>query len=362
MAEENKNGAAKEEMGELFVSIGATGLGGLLKGLSSASAGFIAVKHAAETIVKPIANAGKSSVEIGKLNSQLGGTHEQLQQIQAFFKQKGLSEGLIEDIAQLQQYYAEFFRGKGFPDNVAIALGEMHIGWTEYTDSLESVLDLIQKIKDETSHMDKATRLSYLNEIGLSREWAYIFDRPDFDLSSLLVMKNKEVEKSINLQESINRFNYQFETAKNKLISNLDVVSEGFKFLSDNLVPFVQGIENLLNSYTNGVAKVGQFFGNIRGNSKGNEVIYPSRKIKKQVLKQVQKQMEEEQQRYYTNSINPSSTIPSSSQNTTVGNVTINNHNEIKSDSPSAVVREIENMNGDQVERNLYEITNRPGR
>lgn len=362
MAEENKNGAAQEEMGELFVSIGASGIGGLLKGLGAASAGFLATKTAAETFLKPIKETGKSATEIGKINSQLGGTYEQLQQIRAFFKSKGISEGLIGDIEKLQQLYAEIQQGGAIPENFARATNLLGIHWGDYNSSLESILALIQRVKKETKDLPKETRLMRLNEIGLSGEWAYAFDRPDFNLSSLLTMKDKEVEKSINLQESINRFNYQFETAKNKLISNLDVVSEGFKFLSDNLVPFAQGIENFLNSYTNGVAKVGQFFGNIRGNSKGNEVIYPSRKIKKQVLKQVQKQMEEEQQRYYTNSINPSSTIPSSSQNTTVGNVTINNHNEIKSDSPSAVVREIENMNGDQVERNLYEISNMPGR
>lgn len=356
MAEENKNGAAKEEMGELFVSIGATGLGGLLKGLSSASAGFIAVKHAAETIVKPIANAGKSSVEIGKLNSQLGGTHEQLQQIQAFFKQKGLSEGLIGDITQLQQYYAEFFRGKGFPDNVAIALGEMHIGWTEYTDSLESVLDLIQKIKDETSHMDKATRLSYLNEIGLSSEWAYIFDRGiDFNsvLSKNLLLNSKDIDQATKAAEALNLFKIELEKLTQVLIVKV----------LPAITPIIQKLNEFFANKDGIIGKIANKVGNtaVKPILSNPAIAVPLALAGTYVAAK--------------NSINPaqvadkklinlSETLPSNTAiNNTGGNITINNENNFNTnESPSAIAQAIESLDYEQIQRNQYEITNRPGR
>lgn len=363
MAEDNKNHAAKEEMGELFVSIGATGLGSLLKGLSAASAGFIATKTAAEQIIKPIVNVGKSSVEIGKINSQLGGTYEQLQQIRAFFKQKGLNEGLIGDIAQIQQSYAEFFRGKGFPDNIAIALGEMHIDWTTYTDSLESVLSLIQNINEATAKMDKTTRQSYLNEIGLS-DWAYAFDRGiNFKsiLTENLLLKNNDIQNTIEAAEAINQFNLQMTQLGQILASKV----------LPAVTPFVQKLNEVISNKNGEIDKAKE--------KTTKATIGVGKKISANPLVAVplalglggaaikhnfgKKNPSTEVLPPLPN-VQPSQTIPSNNiKNQTLGNVTIVNEIDINSnESPSAIAEEIQSLNYDQLQRNQYELNNRPGR
>lgn len=362
MAEEKKNGAAQEEMGELFVNIGATGLGDLMKGLNAVSAGFLLTKNAAEQFTKPfrqiINQSTNAGVSLGQMQSQLGGSYEQLQQITAYLKSRNLNEGLINDIGKLQQVFQNFAMGGGIPDNLARTFNLLNIDWTNQTSDLENILNLIQTINERTKNLSKPTRLTHLSNMGISGEWGYAFDRPDFNLSPELVLNNKEIENLITGKEALNEFNVQLEklgnilTSKilpvttpvvkgiNKLFSNKEVRDEYFKPNLKETIIELSPVGYFLNNW-NKLKKLGEEGNNIK--------VIDGQKETLPQLPTAQPSLKE--------------TLPSNISNYTGGNRSfeIINNNYISSDSPKAAAREIENLDFGQIQRNQFEYENMPG-
>ena len=103
---DNKSGAS-HELGNLFVDIGSSGLGTLLKGLNSLSATFMLTKNAAQQFTKPIMdmskNAGQGLVGLQKINAVTGLTIEQLQELQLWAKANSVDFGnYISQISNFQ--------------------------------------------------------------------------------------------------------------------------------------------------------------------------------------------------------------------------------------------------------------------
>ena len=349
MAEEKKNGAAQEEMGELFVNIGATGLGSLIKGLNAASASFLLTKNAAEQFTKPfrsiVNQSMNASVSLGKMQSQIGGSFEQLQQLTTFFKSKNLSEGLFNDIERLQQVFINFAKGGGLPENMARAFNLLNIDWTNYSGELTSVLDLIQNINEKTKNLPKEVRLSHLADFGMSGEWGYAFDRPDFNISSELVLNNNEIKNIIEANEALKEFNVQIQQLGQILSSKI----------LPAITPFIKG----LNKFIGNKETRENFF-----NSK--DLIYnlfPLTSLYNTGAK-LYKLGNEEKIKTLDGEAGSLPPLPSNINSISRGdnNLTITNNNYISSDSPSAVAREIKQIDFEQIQRNQYELENMPGR
>lgn len=143
-------GNAQSKLGELFVDIGVNGLGKTLKGLNSVSASFLLTKNAATQLVKPIVNMthqfGQSAIGLEKMKLTFGTTIEQAQRMQAAFKKLGMQE-LSGDIQRISDLLAaKNYQGLG--ENFMAAMSKMNIDIRDYNGSLESTLDLFDKISD----------------------------------------------------------------------------------------------------------------------------------------------------------------------------------------------------------------------
>ena len=224
MAEEAKgSGAAQNKLGELFVDIGSSGLGTLVKGLNSLSATFLLTKNAANQFIKPIQNimkeSGESALGLGKLNSIMGASFDQLQSMQAYFESKQLDpKQMIGDISGLQQKLYNISHGfEGIDEGMARAFNLMELDITDYNGDLESTLDLINEIDKKTKNVGKLDRAARLREVGLSSDWAYAFDRPDFNLYDSLKVSDESIQATIAADEAFKELEMAAEQRKKQI-------------------------------------------------------------------------------------------------------------------------------------------------
>lgn len=221
MAEEQQS----KGIGQLFVEFGAKGLPSLLKGLNTVSASFLLGKNAAnqfvQTLTQPAKEAGKTAVEIGKMSNALGISYKEYMRLRAYIKSHSLSEGLIDDIANLQKMFLQANAGRGkISDDLIIALGEVGHNITEYSGDFESILRLINDIEKGTQGDNVNHRNLVLNWAGLSSEWGYAFDR-GFDLSKYTTVSDDAIEKLINTDEAMAKLGTETEQLKMHLIEIL---------------------------------------------------------------------------------------------------------------------------------------------
>ena len=218
-----KSSAAQNKMGELFVDIGSSGIPKLVKGLNSVSASFLLAKKGAEEFTRPVRemmkNASSDAMQWAKLSAQLGGTTRQIQSLSAYFKVKKFGNG-ISDIAKLQSQIYDIQNGfSAMPADMATAFNLMGIDIMDYNSSLESTLKLIEDIRKKTKDLgyDAQTTQSRLRQMGLSGEWAYVFDRPDFQLAQSLTLSQKEIDDILKADEATE----EAKTAVDQLINKI---------------------------------------------------------------------------------------------------------------------------------------------
>lgn len=220
MAEENKS--QSKGIGELFVEFGAKGVPGLLKNLNSVSASFLLGKNAAtqfaQTLTKPLKEAGKGAVEVGKLSNALDTSYKNVQKLQYYLKSKNVSEGLIGDLGNIQTTLRDVFSGfKEVPGEFALAFAQTGHLLEDYTDDFDNILQLVKDIQN--ADLTRSQRNQIFDFLGMSRDWGYLFSRGDFNLNDALALPDDVIEKNIKTAENIAEFGNALEQLKNLLVA-----------------------------------------------------------------------------------------------------------------------------------------------
>lgn len=294
---------AQNKLGELFVDLGVGGLGQTLKALNSVSASFLLTKNAATQAIKPIVDmsrqGGNLVTALDKINAVTGITAEKLQGIRNWSKLNNVSfESLVGSIENVQQALMDIRLGKGL--NKGFQLLGIEAWQLDPTKPLQA-LDLIQS---KLKQVNEVTGATALRELGMNQDLAYTFKQAGKPLSQaideagLMELTEQEIERLRKQQEAWNKFDIQLENSKTKLISNVDAVSTGLNYLSDNIEPLTKGMVDGLNWYTKKIADFGKWIGNLKGNYGGNQVNYNSVQQYEEITGKVNALLEEEEKKY----------------------------------------------------------------
>lgn len=247
---DDKQGTAKNKMGELFVDIGSTGLGTLVKGLNTLSASFLLAKNGAkqmaDMIIKPTKEAGNAAVEIGKVANALGTSYKEVQKMKMYLKSKNVSEGLLNDLANLQSTIYDVQTGMGqLPEGIAIALNRTGHNIMEYNGTFESTLKLLDDIKSATKNYSPQARNQIFRQMGISSEWGYLWDRGDFNLRDSALISDEAVEKNIQAAEAMAKAAATTENLKGELIGKVaPAVTKTADWISNKEVEVKEGKYN----------------------------------------------------------------------------------------------------------------------
>lgn len=223
---DDKKGGAKSEAGKLFIDIGSTGLGTLIKGLNSLSATFMLAKNGAkamaDSLIKPAQEAGATAVEINKVANALGTSNKEVQKMRMYLKSKNGSEELINDIAQLKTIIYNVHTGLGqLPVGMSIALNRIGHNIMEYDGTFENTLKLLNDIQVATQGMSAEARNQTLQQMGISTEWAYLWSRGDFNLKDAALISDEAIEKNIEAAEAMAKLAATTEALKVELMGKI---------------------------------------------------------------------------------------------------------------------------------------------
>lgn len=218
MAEENKS-AAQSKLGELFVDIGSSGLGGLLKNLNSLSASFLLTKNAAQQFTKPIIdmskNAGRGIVGLERINAITGMTIKQLQALKMWSAENSVDfDSYVNQIAAFQQNLLDIQMGKG--GNIK---GFSLLGIDPRSLDPKKPLEALELVKKKVLQLDEATGTLALRELGLDSQFQFIWRRKESQLNKNLLL-NKEEAENLSEQNTLwNRLGVTLDSILSKWIS-----------------------------------------------------------------------------------------------------------------------------------------------
>lgn len=262
---DDKQGTAKNKMGELFVDIGSTGLGTLIKGLNTLSASFMLAKNGAkqmsDMIIKPAKEAGNAAVEIGKVANALGTSNKEVQKMQMYFKSKNASESLLNDLANLKQIIYDVHTGMGqLPEGMSVALNRTGHNIMEYSGTFESTLKLLDDIRNATKGMNAEARNQIFRQMGMSSEWGYLWDRGDFNLRDAALISDEAIEKNIQAAEAMAKLAATTESLKIELIGKIaPALTTIANWLSNKEVDLKAGkYNNQINTVKTGTTNAGK--------------------------------------------------------------------------------------------------------
>ncbi len=247
---DDKKGGAKSEVGKLFIDIGSTGLGTLVKGLNSLSASFMLAKNGAkamaDTLIKPAKEAGNTAVEISKVANALGTSNKEVQKMRMYLKSKNASEDLLNDLANLKNIIYDVHTGMGqLPEGMSIALNKTGHNIMEYSGTFESTLKLLEDLKNATQGMNAEAQNQILRQMGISTEWAYLWSRGDFNLKDAALISDEAVEKNIEAAEAMAKLAATTESLKIELMSKIaPALTKIANYLSDKEVDVKAGKYN----------------------------------------------------------------------------------------------------------------------
>lgn len=230
---------AQSKLGELFVDIGLSGLGKTIQGLNAVSAGFLLTKNAAAEATKPlrefINGAKDTAVNTSKMTAMLGVTMQEYQKLAMYMKKHNLSEGLLDDMAQMMDRITEFHqRHIGFSQDFQIAANLLGIDFTKFTGDFESIISAFEEILPKLRGMDANQARLITKGLQISPEWIYAALRSDFSLREGLTRTDVSIENYRELSE-----------AQNELSENIKRLNET---IISNLTPPLTGLVNWLNS------------------------------------------------------------------------------------------------------------------
>ena len=255
----NSGGVAQNKLGQLFVDIGANGLGTLVKGLNTLSAQFLLTKNAAKQAIKPLADMALSAadqvVNYDKLHSKMGVAIKDLQDIKIAAKLINIDPSLV--FGQMQAVQQQITRIKtGLDPNGQQGLAMLGIQPFELDQ--KDPLSIITKIGEKLRDTDAETRVLVLNLLGWSDELAYMFDRMSVALDKQnkrfnenLKLTDEELDRLREFQDNVNVLSVTWDQAQQKFIANQ---SELNKMLS-NTVDWLGGEHQILSGIVSNLYK-----------------------------------------------------------------------------------------------------------
>ena len=214
---DNKSGAS-HELGNLFVDIGSSGLGTLLKGLNSLSATFMLTKNAAQQFTKPIMdmskNAGQGLVGLQKINAVTGLTIEQLQELQLWAKANSVDFGnYISQISNFQQNLLDIAMGRGNVSGLTI------LGLNPHDMDYRKPIEALEKIRKRVLEVDEATGAWALKELGLNAELLYQWKRKSVEINKNLILNKKEQQSLSDQNDAWNKLGATIDALQKKFIA-----------------------------------------------------------------------------------------------------------------------------------------------
>ena len=218
-----QTGAAQSKLGELFVDIGVGGVGKTLKALNSVSASFLLTKNAAVQITKPFINMGKqalnTAVDVGKLGSTLGIAYKDAYKLKYYFKHLNLSEGLAGDIEKISELFSLMAQGQAqLSGTQATGFRNLGMDWKKYYGGgFDKAQQFIKDLQKATASMDRVQAATAMQQIGVSTDWLYAFDRGVYDISDSLSVSDETIQKEIAAQEALNEASLALEQAIQQL-------------------------------------------------------------------------------------------------------------------------------------------------
>lgn len=230
---DNKSGAS-HELGNLFVDIGSSGLGTLLKGLNSLSATFMLTKNAAQQFTKPIMdmskNAGQGLVGLQKINAVTGLTIEQLQELQLWAKANSVDFGnYISQISNFQQNLLDIAFGRGNVSGLTI------LGLNPHDMDYRKPIEALEKIKKRVLEVDEATGAWALKELGLNAELLYQWKRKEVQINKNLILNKQEQQSISDQNDAWQKLGATWEAATTKLIAKLPIIATWLNKISDKI-------------------------------------------------------------------------------------------------------------------------------
>jgi hypothetical protein len=105
----------------------------------------------------------------------------------------------------------------------ATALQRIGLQWQNYSGSFEDTIKLIQDVKNSEKFKSYSDieQLSILKQLGLSGNWRYLFEKEDFNLDAILAVTQEDIEKEIELSESMEKLRNSIDQLKQKVVSKL---------------------------------------------------------------------------------------------------------------------------------------------
>lgn len=268
MADDNKQGGAQSKLGELFIDIGSSGLGTLVKGLNSVSASFLLTKNAATQALKPIISmsqkGGNTVTTLDKLSSVTGLTLEQLQRLQI---QATLSNTSFEELTGQIQVFQKtlqdiLLKGKGNNEGFA------WLGLSPRDFDPSKPLEALDKISQRVMQLRPEVAAYALDELGISRDLIYYWQQGTKEVDQRAILEKDELKTLRKQQDAWNNLKMTSGQMTNKLMANLPVISDIINQISNtlmNLVPFItntlipaiqQITDNIKNTYENIAEKI----------------------------------------------------------------------------------------------------------
>ena len=250
------SGAAQNKLGELFVDIGVGGLGKTIKALNTVSASFLLTKNAAVQMARPVVNFAKSTlnmaVDVGKLGSTLGVAYKDAYKLQYYFKRMNLSEGLINDIQRISELFSLISQGQAsLSASQMTGFANLGMSWEKYYGGgFKKSQEFFKDLQKATANMDRTKAATSLEQIGLSTEWLYTFDRGIFDLSDALEISDEKIEAAITAQEDLNEATLALQNALQELVITITpYVSQYAPIIADKIKTYapklIAGVEKL---------------------------------------------------------------------------------------------------------------------
>lgn len=215
--------SAQSKLGELFVDLGAKGGEGLIKQLSSVKVGFGLAAKAATKFAQPLLQVGKQSanaaLNIAQSSTALATSYKEFQKLQVYLKKKGVDESLLGEVGNLRTAIYDAIHGFAeLPRSFSLGLNRIGKNIGSYNGTFEDTLRLIDDIQQATKGMSQTERLSTLGNFGLSSQWAYLFDRGDFNLrNASTTVSDKEIEEMLKLREEVEELDTTIDQANTHL-------------------------------------------------------------------------------------------------------------------------------------------------
>ena len=197
MAEE-KSGAVQNKLGQLFIDIGANGLGNLVKGLQSLQANFLLSKKAGEEFIKPFKemslNASNAVANYDKLHAVMGTSQLDIQNWRKAAERTGTPfNTLSTGLKNFQQQLLGIRAGLDSNGMQGFALLGIDPNSLDYKKPFENLMFIFKRLQG----VNEATRTKVISLLGLSEDLIYFVDK----YNQLQGTSNRQINENLLLNK-----------------------------------------------------------------------------------------------------------------------------------------------------------------